>query len=111
MQKVYEVAIIGGGASGVLSAIELTQDQNKIKGDDVVILEKNDRILKKLIATGNGQANLSNANLSVDNYYGDKVFIDEYFKAKGDFDVEKYFLSLGLPFTTLPDGRKYHTVL
>lgn len=107
MQKIFKVAIIGGGASGLITAVELSQGKNKINGDDIVILEKNDRALKKLIATGNGQANLSNANLSKSNYYGDKTFIDEYFKSKDNFDVEEYFLGLGLPFTTLLDGRKY----
>jgi len=107
VQKIYKVAIVGGGASGLISAITLTQGDNKIKGEDVVVLEKNDRILKKLIATGNGQANLSNANLSQGNYYGDRDFINAYFRSKADFSVEDYFLSLGLPFTTLSDGRKY----
>ena len=107
MEKIYSVIIVGGGASGVLSAIELTQGENKLNGDSVLILEKNDRILKKLIATGNGQANLSNANLTIDNYYGDKSFLNEYFTIKSNFSVEDYFLGLGLPFTTLLDGRKY----
>ena len=107
MKKVYKVAIVGGGSAGLITAIELTQGDNKINGEDVVILEKNDRILKKLIATGNGQANLSNANLTSANYYGDADFIKEYFNTKGAFSVEDYFSALGLPFCVLSDGRKY----
>ena len=72
MQKVYKTIVIGGGASGLLSAIELLRGKGAFKGQDVLVLERNDRVGKKLIATGNGQGNLTNANLSAQNYRGEK---------------------------------------
>lgn len=104
---IYDCAIVGGGASGILCAVELLSGDNKLNGDKIVILEKNDRIGKKLIATGNGQGNLSNATLSRDNYHGDKSFIDAFLSKEKEIDTEKYFYNLGIPFLTDKDGKKY----
>ena len=60
-----EIAIIGGGASGFLTAITA-----KKNGRDVVILERKDRVLKKVLTTGNGRCNLTNVNASNKNYFG-----------------------------------------
>ena len=60
-----EIAIIGGGASGFLTAITA-----KKNGKDVVILERKDRVLKKVLTTGNGRCNLTNVNASNQNYFG-----------------------------------------
>ena len=60
-----EVTVIGGGASGLMAAITA-----KKNGRDVVILERKDRILKKVLVTGNGRCNLSNVNATNKNYFG-----------------------------------------
>ena len=62
-----KLAIIGGGASGMVAAIEASRNNKDI---EIVILEKLDRVGKKILATGNGRCNFSNMNASVDNYYG-----------------------------------------
>lgn len=103
----YEVIIIGGGASGVISAIELSRGKNSISGDNILILEKNDRILKKLVATGNGQANLTNASISEENYYGDKNFVKSAVNDIINLDVKDYFYGLGLQTITDEIGRVY----
>ena len=61
--KIFDVAIIGGGASGLATLISLIKHGVK----NVVLFESNDRVGKKLIATGNGQGNLTNDFLSVNN--------------------------------------------
>ena len=103
----YEVIIVGGGASGVISAIELTRGKNSICGDKILILEKNDRILKKLGVTGNGQANLTNASILEENYYGDKNFISKAVTDILELDVKGYLNSLGLATVTDDKGRVY----
>ena len=69
MQKTYRVAIVGGGAAGLMSAVELVYGKNSLSGESIVVIERNDRVGKKLITTGNGQGNLMNANFSANNYY------------------------------------------
>ena len=64
------VAIIGGGASGVLSAILLN---NKY---DVCIFERQSRILKKVIQSGNGMCNLTNEALGNIDNLKDKYNVD-----------------------------------
>lgn len=68
MQKQYHIAVIGGGASGLLAAIAA-----KIEGGadcSVVILERNDRIGRKILSTGNGRCNLGNTVIQKENYSG-----------------------------------------
>jgi len=57
------VIIIGGGSSGLISAIIAA-----IKGYNVLILEYNDKPAKKIAATGNGKCNISNL-LMDENYF------------------------------------------
>lgn len=107
MNKIYKVAIIGGGASGVFSALLLTSGENALKGEDIVILERNDRICKKLLVTGNGQGNLTNAVISSENYYGEKNFINAFWNAANGFNLNDNLLSLGIPIAFDKTGRGY----
>lgn len=59
------VAVIGGGASGLVSAIAAAENGNK-----VTIFEKNDRVGRKILSTGNGRCNMTNINADVSNYHG-----------------------------------------
>ena len=62
----YDVAVIGGGASGLACAVRLTE-KSQLK---TVIIEAGDRLGKKLASAGNGQGNISNADLSPSHYFG-----------------------------------------
>ena len=53
-----DIAIIGGGASGIAAAIFAAK-----AGRRVCVLEKNSRIGKKILSTGNGRCNFTNANI------------------------------------------------
>ena len=67
------VIVIGAGASGMLSAILAAKE-----GHSVILLEKNDRPGKKLMATGNGRCNFLNRRASWVNYHGeDPLFAKE----------------------------------
>ncbi len=63
----YDVAIVGGGASGLTCALALKRLK---KGAKVCVIDACERLGKKLAATGNGQGNVSNINLSPSNYHG-----------------------------------------
>lgn len=62
-----DIAIIGGGASGLAAAISAKMT-NPYKS--VLVIEKLPKIGKKIIASGNGKCNLSNVNISASNYHG-----------------------------------------
>ena len=53
----YDLCVIGGGASGMACAVTAKMGNPNLK---VLILEKNDRLGKKILATGNGRCNISN---------------------------------------------------
>ena len=61
--KKYEVIVIGAGLGGIICTLEL-----KKAGIDVLLVEANDRIGKKLLVSGNGKCNILNKNLSIDKY-------------------------------------------
>jgi len=62
------VIVIGGGASGLVAAIAAGRI---LGGGNVKIVEKNDRVGRKLLATGNGRCNLTNMNVNADSYIGE----------------------------------------
>lgn len=68
------VAIIGGGISGVLIALLLKRGNKNI---EVSIFEKENKLLKKLMVTGNGRCNLGNTLLD-NNSYNNKNTFDIY---------------------------------
>ena len=63
----YDILIIGGGAAGIMSAIGA---KRRSSGLSVAILERLDRVGKKILTTGNGRCNLTNADISIDRYHG-----------------------------------------
>ena len=62
--KTYDVIIIGGGAAGLACGVRLAEN-SKLK---ILILEGGERAGKKLAATGNGQGNVSNSDISIEHY-------------------------------------------
>ncbi len=107
MSKLYHTAIIGGGAAGLMTAVELLLCDNKLNGKDIIIIEKNDRVGKKLIATGNGQGNLTNANFGEEFYYGEKEFIASFIEKAKKIDIKDYLDNLGIPLYEGVDGKIY----
>ncbi len=63
-----KIAIIGGGAAGMMAAITAAK-----AGADVELYERNDRVGKKILATGNGKCNFSNTQMSAEAYFGSAV--------------------------------------
>lgn len=98
-----KIAIIGGGASGMIAGIEASS-----LGAEVTIYEKGARVGKKLLATGNGRCNISNRFCNKDRYHGENVdFINTAMGKYGTESTEKFFAKMGIPFTELEDGKLY----
>lgn len=62
----FDTIIIGGGASGLSTAIMLKKRCPKLK---IAIFEQLDRVGKKISVTGNGRCNITNRNIDSKNYY------------------------------------------
>lgn len=87
-----KVAVIGGGAAGMMSAV-----QAALLGAQVELYEKNNRVGKKLLATGNGKCNFSNMNMDKSAYYGSMAaFYDEVFSKFGVKDTVDFFSQRGM---------------
>jgi len=88
----FNVAIIGAGPAGIMAAIAAAE-----KGAGVVLIEKNEAVGRKILATGNGRCNLTNSNIDISRYHGsDLSFVS---KVLGSFDQNetiKYFESIGV---------------
>jgi len=59
----YDVIIIGGGAAGLMCAIEAGK-----RGRSVLVLEHNERLGKKILISGGGRCNFTNSNAGPENY-------------------------------------------
>ena len=94
------IIIIGAGPAGMVAAINAKNENNK-----VILIEKNDRIGKKLLATGNGRCNYTNLILSEENY-SSPDFVKETLKDFSNEDLINYFKVLGLESTT--DGNRVY---
>ena len=87
-----KVIIIGGGASGIASAIQI----KKLNPDfQVTILEQNDRIGKKILKTGNGRCNISNSDLCP-SFYNNPNFVEQCFKKTTLEEIILFFKRIGL---------------
>lgn len=98
------VAVIGGGASGYAAAITIAR---KSKDFTVIIYERLPKPLKKILATGNGRCNLTNADAQPTDYFGDAAFASAALKAFSPQSNMDFFRSMGLMTKTEDMGRVY----
>lgn len=92
MQMKKQIGVIGGGAAGMMAAITAAKE-----GAQVTILERNDRVGKKILQTGNGKCNLGNRALSVECYHGgDLEWIRDVLEHFDTEDTIRFFQSIGL---------------
>jgi predicted Rossmann fold flavoprotein len=86
------VIIVGGGAAGMVAAISARR-----QGAMVTVLERNPRVGKKLLATGNGRCNFTNINADVNCYSGnDPKFVYSALSAFTVEDTLRFFEKLGI---------------
>jgi len=97
-----KTAIIGGGAAGLMAACLLSR-----AGVPCVILEKQARVGRKLLSTGNGRCNLSNMRASAADYHGSRRHIEAALRAFSPTAVVAFFEEMGLECQTDEEGRVY----
>lgn len=92
MKKNRHVIVVGGGAAGMMAAISA-----KRLGAEVTILEKNPRVGKKILATGNGRCNFTNISADITCYSGNNPKFA--YSALANFTVKdtiNFFEKLGI---------------
>ena len=102
MTTLYDAIIIGGGAAGLMAGCALSR-----AGRRVVILEKQPRVGRKLLSTGNGRCNLTNLNASAANYHGARQAARQALKAWPPKKIVAEFERLGIPCSADGEGRVY----
>ena len=99
----YDVIIIGAGASGLVSAIVSAR-----RGKRVLILEKNNKIGKKLLATGNGKCNITNQKPTTNRYYSQNPsFIEQSLSGYSYQTIKQFFKSIGLELIEAKEGKVF----
>ena len=87
------VVIIGGGASGLVCAIEAAKNKN----NHITILERNSECAKKILATGNGRCNYFNEDFTIDHYLTNtKAILERVITPDNKQKVLSFFDNLGI---------------
>lgn len=87
-----KVAVIGGGAAGMTAAIQAAGE-----GAAVTVYERNDRVGKKILSTGNGRCNFSNEAMGAEYYHGSGTALaGGVLSAFGVAQTKEFFTSLGM---------------
>lgn len=103
MSSSNKVAIIGGGAAGLMAALSAARG-----GADVTIYEHNGDVGKKILASGNGRCNIINTTACSDDYSGnDPHFVTYALKQLSFVYFETFCRSIGLVLDVKEDGRCY----
>jgi predicted Rossmann fold flavoprotein len=101
----YKLAIIGGGASGMMAALSACKF---LPGDEIVLIEKNSILGKKVSASGNGRCNFSNRSCRWQDYSGGDISMVKYaFDCLSPSDTVELFDRLGIVPKEEKDGRLY----
>jgi predicted Rossmann fold flavoprotein len=98
-----DIIVIGGGGSGMVAAIVAAR-----KGARVKVLERMQRVGKKLLATGNGRCNLANRRLDASHYHGGRPeFVNGPFKVFGLEQTLAFFDELGVCVREEENGKLF----
>ena len=96
-----EVVIIGGGAAGLTAALALNKK--------TIVLERGERVGRKLSATGNGQGNVGNLDINESRYFtfGERRLISSCMQKFPQTEILAFFEKLGFMFCADERGRLY----
>lgn len=99
--KSYDVIVIGAGPAGIMSAIFAAKNKKS-----VLLLEKNEYIGRKILATGNGRCNLTNRLIEIDRYHGaNPEFIQNILESFDQNQTMSFFENLGVILKEEDRGR------
>src|SRR3989344_3682220 len=96
----FDVAVIGGGPAGIMAAIQAASPEH---GRRVVLIEKNSSLAKKLLLSGGGRCNLSNAEFNLRKIimgYNNGEFLFHAFSVFGPKKIIEFFEKIGVKTKT-----------
>ena len=100
-----KVVVIGGGPAGMMAA-----GQAGLRGNQVILIEKMDRVGRKLFITGKGRCNVTNAvdqEGLIANTPGNPYFLYSAFYSFGSDETMKFFEDLGIPLKVERGNRVF----
>ena len=100
-----KILIVGAGPAGMMAAVKAAET-----GGKVVLLEKMERVGKKMMITGKGRCNMTNAAPVPDiikNIPGNGVFLNSALRFFDNEDVKAFFEDAGVPTVTERGGRVF----
>ncbi|MGX7419557.1 NAD(P)/FAD-dependent oxidoreductase [Carnobacterium gallinarum] len=103
--KKYSVIVIGGGTSGMMAAIAAAEN-----GADVLVIEKNKKLGRKLLVTGGGRCNVTNnrdADEIIAHIPGNGRFLYSAFHQFDNYDIINFFESNGVRLKEEDHGRMF----
>lgn len=105
---IWDVVVVGGGAAGIMAALSARPE-----GARVLLAEKEERLGKKILISGGGKCNLTNASVSLDNYHGTYPrFVQDALKSFGQGDLIAWMRSLGIEtWTDEETGKVWPTAM
>ncbi|MGC9351535.1 MAG: aminoacetone oxidase family FAD-binding enzyme [Sulfurovum sp.] len=95
--------IVGAGAAGLSAAITAARN-----GTKVTLLEQNSKPGKKILVSGNGKCNITNATISPARFHSQNpAFIEKVLEGYGVERVKNFFDSAGLPIIEGKEGKMF----
>jgi predicted Rossmann fold flavoprotein len=89
MKLIYDIAVIGAGASGLMFA-------SLLKNKNSIVIDSNSKIGEKIRVSGGGKCNITNKYVSFDKYLGEKEFIKHVLKKFTNHDLLKFLNKNGV---------------
>ena len=98
------IGIVGGGASGMAAALQAAENENA----EIHLFERQSRLGRKLLATGNGRCNLTNLHCTEGGYFGeDRAFAKAALSLHTPEETLSWFAQMGLITVAESTGRVY----
>ncbi len=106
------IVIIGGGAAGMMAAIKaaetLRQAGVEDAGSHILLVDKNERLGRKIYLTGKGRCNITNMrpwSEFASHIHPNQEFLKHAFHAFSNADVSRFFEEAGVP-VTIQQGQR-----
>ena len=103
--KIYDAVVVGGGAAGLFCAGQIA-----LKNKSVALIEKNEKVGRKLLITGKGRCNVTNLcdkNELIDSLTKNKKFMYSAFSMFNAYDTFDFFESKGVPLKVERGNRVF----